>query len=521
MTPAPTTPPHTEPRHIDIDTQRVIERQQSHYGVIDIGSNSIRLVVYDDLSRAPFPRFNEKSMVALGAGLDANERFTDETIARALHAISRLSAIAKAMKVERIDVLATEATRRAKNGDVLMDAIRSKTGLETRLLSGEEEAFYSAHGVISGFFQPHGMMGDIGGGSLEVAEVIGDTLGDRMTSMPLGALPVTRKMEEGYGVAKKWIDGILAESLPPLLTNPIFFAVGGGWRALARIHIAMNNCPVSVVHGYELPAEELRTLARSIAKMSPEQVAALPDVPSRRIGTLPASALVMSRVLRKLAPDRVAFSTYGLREGWLYKQLDEQERYRDPLVEGAQAIGLPAARVAAFSAALGRWTEELFPGETPTEKRLRLAVCALTDIAWREHEKIRAIDSFQRLLQFPFIGLSHPERAFISVAILARYGGKVDDTVKSVTSELLTVSELRRAEILGRTLLLGHRFSASVPEILQQARIRIDADAVRLEILDDSSIPDSDAVQSRLKQLAKATGLDGAEIVKVNEQAVS
>lgn len=504
---------HSDPRIIEIETQRVLDKQQSHYGVIDIGSNSIRLVVYDDLSRAPFPRFNEKSMVALGAGLDADGRFSKRVMDAALHAILRLNAIAGAMKVHRIDVLATEATRRAKNGDELIAAIRDQTGLEPRILSGEEEAHYTAHGVISGFFQPNGMIGDIGGGSLEVAEVITDHVGDRMASMPLGALPVTEKMKDGYGNAKSWVDEVLQDNLPPLLGNPLFYAIGGGWRALARIHIAMNDMPIKVVHGYEIPTEELRALAKSIAKMSPDEVAALPDVPSRRVTTLPASALVMSRVLRKLAPERVIFSAYGLREGWLYSQLDTDEQYRDPLLEGAQAIGLPAARVPAFSEALGRWTDDLFPGETQSDRRLRLTICALTDMAWRDHAKVRATDSFQRLLQFPFIGLSHAERAFIAVAILARYGGKVDDAVHAVTAALLTPHDLRRAEILGRALLLGHRFSASVPKILHHSRLRIDADAVRLEILDKSGIPDSDAVQTRLRQLAKVTGVDGSEIL--------
>ena len=337
-----------------------------------------------------------------------------------------------------------------------------------------------------------------------------------MASMPLGALPVTEKLQEGYGAAKKWVDGILSECMPPMLTNPVFYAIGGGWRALARIHIAMHERPISVVHGYEIPAEELRSLARNIAKMTQEEVAALPDVPSRRITTLPASALVMSRVLRQLQPDVVAFSAYGVREGWLYQQLDEKERLRDPFLESAQAIGLPMARVPAFSEALGKWTDDLFPAETDCERRLRLAVCALTDIAWREHEKIRAKDSFMRLLQFPFIGLSHSERVFVSVALLARYGGKLDDDVKQVIGDLLSSTELRRAEILGRTLLLGHRFSASVPEILAHAKIRIDIDTVRLEILDAQSIPDSDAVQTRLRQLAKAAGLDNVEIVDVS-----
>jgi exopolyphosphatase/guanosine-5'-triphosphate,3'-diphosphate pyrophosphatase len=505
----------SEPRVIEIETRRVLERNQQHYGVVDIGSNSIRLVVYDDLSRAPFPRFNEKSFCALGAGIDDAGNLTDAAISRALHAVRRFNAIARAMDVRRVDVLATEATRRARNGGRLVDAIRDSTGLEVRVLTGTEEATFTAKGVISGFFQPKGLVGDIGGGSLEVAEVVGDRVGERMASMPLGALPVRSLMEKGPAAAKKRIDEILQENLPPLLTEPVLYAVGGGWRAFARVHIAMNDAPISVVHGYEVAAEDARALARAIAKMSPEEVAALPDVPSRRVDTLPAAALVLSRVLKALKPESVVFSAYGLREGWLYGQLDEEEQYRDPLLEGAQAFGLPAARVPAFSAALGRWTEDLFPGETQQERRLRLAVCALTDMSWRDHEKVRAAESFHRLLQFPFIGISHAERAFVAVAIMNRYGGRLDDAVRAITGRLLSPSALRRAEILGRALLLGHRFSASVPEILENGQLRIDADGVRLEILDAGSVPDSDAVNARLRQLAKATGVDEAQVVEV------
>ncbi|WP_424932220.1 hypothetical protein [Amaricoccus macauensis] len=506
--------PAGEPtRRIEIDTARILGRDQAHYGVIDIGSNSIRLVVYDSLSRAPFPRFNEKSFSALGAGLDASGNLTDEAIRRAIHAIRRLDAIAKAMDVPRIDVIATEATRRAKNGTKLVEAIREATGMETRVLTGEEEATYTSMGVISGFFRPVGLVGDIGGGSLEVAEVVDDKVGERMTSMPLGALPVKALMEEGYGTAKDAIDEILRENIPPLLTNPVFYAVGGGWRALARVHIAMNAAPISVVHGYEVEAEELRKLARKIAKMDRAEVADLPDVPSRRVDTLPAAALVMSRVLKALKPESVVFSSYGLREGWLYAQLDEEEQYRDPLLECAQAIGLPGARVPAFSAALAKWTDDLFPGETDSDRRLRLSVCALTDLSWRDHDKVRAEESFLRLLQFPFIGISHAERAFLAVAIMARYGGKAE-TVTDRLGGLLSQSQLRRAEILGRALVLGHRFSASVPEILLQSRLRVEAGSVRLEVLDAESVPDSEAVQTRLRQLAKAMGVSDSEVVE-------
>ena len=339
-------------------------RRPQHYGVIDIGSNSIRLVVYDDLSRSPFPRFNEKSLVALAASLDENGDFTTTAIDNVRHVMVRFASIIKAMDVTRVDVLATEATRKARNSADLVNVIRDETGLKVQVLSGEQEATYTALGVISGFFQPRGLVGDIGGGSLEVAEVIGDRVGNRKSSMPLGALPVKSLLEDGIQSAKRKIDAVLDENLPPLLTEPVFYAVGGGWRALARIHIASNDGAIKVTHGFELPAKDFLPFVKTVAKMDLADIAALPDVPSRRIETLGASALVLWRVLRKLKPDRLVFSAFGLREGWLYSQLDEAEQLRDPLLEGAQALGLAAERVAGFSEALGRWTDSLFPGES-------------------------------------------------------------------------------------------------------------------------------------------------------------
>lgn len=373
-------------RVIEIDTKRVLNRQQQHYAVIDIGSNSIRLLVYDDLSRAPFPRFNKKSLIALGSSLDIDGNFTIDAIESVRHVLVRFAAIAQAMDVSRVVVLATEATRKAGNRAELLQVIRKETGLEIRVLSGDEEAHFTAFGVISGFYQPKGIVGDIGGGSLEVAEIISDRVGERKSSMPPGALPVKEMLSDGIESAKKRIDAVLDENLPPLLTEPVFYAVGGGWRALARIYIATNNIPVKVVHGFDVPAKEFLSLAKSIAKMDSDKIATLPDVPTRRIGTLSASALVMWRILRKLKPDRLVFSAFGLREGWLYSQLDVQEQYRDPLLEGAVALGLPIARVPGFSEALGRWTDNLFPGESQNDRRLRLSICALTDIAWRDHQ---------------------------------------------------------------------------------------------------------------------------------------
>ncbi|UEM05921.1 Ppx/GppA family phosphatase [Skermanella rosea] len=498
--------------HQELDPDEVLAADHAHYAVIDIGSNSVRLVVYNDLGRAPLPRFNEKSLCGLGSGLDKTGELAAGPMACTVQAAHRFCAIAEAMGASRIDIIATEAVRRATNGENLIKAIRKRTGRELRLLSGSEEAHFATLGVISGFYRPKGLVGDMGGGSLEVAEALEDHVGERSVSLPLGALPVEAMLEDSAESAKRQIDEVMKGQLPPLLTKPVFYAVGGGWRALARAHMESVNAPLKVAHGYDVDANDLRSFAKLVWKMTPEKISALPGVPGRRAKTLPAAALVMDRLLKNLRPERVVFSALGLREGWLYSRLSPALRQRDPLIEGTQAFGLPIARVPAFAPALVRWTESLFPDETAGERRLRLAACALSDMAWADHADVKAHQCFARVVHFPFIGVTHTERVFIAATLHARYGGKPDDACLQPALSLLTPAVHRRAQILGRAMQLGHRFSGSVPGILDMARLRITADAVRLEVAEGSEdVPDSDAVQIRMKQLAKILGVPKTE----------
>jgi exopolyphosphatase/guanosine-5'-triphosphate,3'-diphosphate pyrophosphatase len=273
--------------------------------------------------------------------------------------------------------------------------------------------------------------------------------------------------------------------------------------------------PVEVVHGYAIEATEARSFAKRLWRMPAAALATLGGVPARQRATLPAAALVLDRVLKRLAPERVVFSALGVREGWLYAQLPVEERYLDPLVEGAQVFGIPQARVAGFGPALTRWTNDLFTAETPSLKRLRVAACALSDIAWRDHVDLRAGESFRRLLQFPFIGIDHAERVFLAATIHARYGGSPDDPRLWPASSLLTPSARCRAAILGRAMQLGDRISGGVPEILAGARLRIGSDSVRLEVGKAARVPDSEVVASRLQLLASAAGIERTEIVEV------
>lgn len=487
-----------------------------HYAVIDIGSNSVRLVVYDRLGRAPLPRFNEKSLCGLGEGLAERGGLAEEAIEKTLHALQRYTAVAEAMGVGRIDMIATEAVRRASNGSLLVRAIEEQTGLETRVLDGKEEARFAALGVVSGFHHPRGLVGDLGGGSLDLAEVVEKEVGDLRISLPVGALPMTLAMTADPVAAKRQIDDLLAAELGPLIAIPTFYAVGGGWRALARIHMAMTDAPVKISHSYTIDATEARAFAKTIRRLDRSAIAALPNVPTRRVKTLAAAALVMDRVLKRLKPERVIFSALGLREGWLYGQLSEADRQLDPLIEGARAFAVPRSRIPAFGAALIRWTDGLFPAETAEEQRIRMAAAALSDIAWSDHANVQARQSFERLLQFPFVGLDHAERVYLATVLHARYDGKPDDPNLQPAVSLLSPHQCHRAQILGRAFLLGHRFSGSVPEILDTAKIAIEQDRVCLKVSNTESVPDSDAVRSRLRGLAKAIGVRRSEIIKVD-----
>ncbi len=505
------------PRPLDLNPERAKRAVRPHYAIVDIGSNSVRLVVYDQLGRAPMPRFNEKSLCRLGEGLAQTGAIAPDGFRRTVEAVRRFRAIANAMGVTKIDATGTEAIRRATNGPQLAAAIAEEAGLKVRILDGAEEARLATLGVISGFFRPVGSVGDMGGGSLEVAEALDDHVGKRSVSLPLGALPVEAMLSDGLPEAKRGIDATLRTGLPRALGMPTFYAVGGGWRALAKAHIEAVQAPVKVVHGYTLSVPQARDFAKSVSRLSPAKLAATPGVPQRRARTLPGAALLLDRVLKHLGSERLVFSALGLREGLLYSQLSREEQYLDPLVEGAQLIGLPLARVPDFARELASWTASLASDEAPEATRLRVAVCALSDIAWRDAPDLRAEESFRRLLQLPFIGVTHAERVFIAAAVHARYSGRPDAPWLTPAITLLGTEESRRAQILGRAILLAYRFSGGVPGVLASARLRIEPDLVRLEVAAAARAPDSEVVADRLKMLANAVGVKRSEIVAIDE----
>ena len=348
--------------------------RQGRRAVVDIGSNSIRLVVFDRLARAPLLLFNEKVLCGLGRGLDETGRLNEAGVESAMVNLVRFVRLARAMGVTKLDMLATAAVRDAADGEAFVAALRRRCGVPVRIISGAEEAKFSALGVISGCMTADGMMGDLGGGSLELVGLDMGKLGAHAT-LPLGPLRVGEVAFGEREEARQLVDQHL-ETVPWLgdLRGRDFYAVGGAWRSLARIHMEQTGHPLHIIQQYRIERRQAEDLLRIMSRLGRRSLAAIAGLSRRRVDSLPFAALVLERLLRLARPANIVFSAFGLREGFLFSQLPAAQRRQEPLLAAAKEIARENGRFGALGPALEKWTAPLFAGESEAEARMRLAV---------------------------------------------------------------------------------------------------------------------------------------------------
>ena len=364
--------------------------------------------------------------------------------------------------------MATAAVRDAADGaDFAREAAR-RSGLEVRVLSGAEEAEAAAAGVFAGIPEARGVMGDLGGGSLELARLEEGRATER-ASLPLGPLSLRAAAEGSAKRARALVDDALA-GLPWLAeaaAGAELYAVGGAWRALARVDMARRGYPLRIVHRYRRSARDTIRLAALVAGQSRDSLARMGGAPRRRLDLLPLAALALERLLRAAAPRRVVFSALGLREGLVHARLPAEVRAEDPLLAACRDIADRAARLPGHGAELAAWTDGLFPGETADERRLRRAACLLGGAGWRLHPDHRAEHAAAEVLHAPTLYASHTERCFLARAVFARYTGRDSAGVlRAAERRLLTEAERARARVVGLAARLGETLSAGAPGIL-------------------------------------------------------
>ena len=469
--------------------------------LIDIGSNSVRLVVFDGRRRAPEVLFNEKVLCGLGRHIQSTGRLDPDGVKRALPNLGRFSSLVREMGVKRLSLLATAAVRDAADGPDFVRAVEQETGETVSLLSGRKEAALAGAGVLAAIPDADGIIGDLGGGSLELVEIRDGRIG-RGVTLPLGTL---RLIELGNGdpdravrKAKKMLAGV---DWLGSLAGRTFYPVGGTWRNLARLFMALERYPLNIIHGYELSARRMRGLSQQVIDHNPRVLKRLIPISSLRLQAIPFGAGLAQEILRLTGAEKAVFSTYGLREGYLYRKLNKAERQADPLIMAAREMGRREARFGDLGEVLMRWTDPLSPKESDDDRRLRQAVCWLSDIVWREHVEYRAEQAFERILQHPFIAIDHPGRLFIALSLYCRYGSDPIDIGNRDVLTLLSGKRHHQAVLLGEALKLAYRVSAATPGLLARTRLVRRGDGIDLELPRDGSLPDGRAVTKTLQRL--------------------
>ena len=478
--------------------------------IIDIGSNSVRLVVYRGLSRTPPAIFNEKVMAGLGRGLAANGKLSGQSMDSAVVALARFAMLVRDMDVVSLRVVATAAVREASNARAFIDRVRDTCGLEIETISGEAEARGAALGVIAGIPDADGVVGDLGGGSLELIRVAGGEAHERI-SLPIGSLRLDavrkRSPRALGGFIKKALDTVpwvAAGKGKP------FYTVGGSWRALAQLHMQLTDCPLRVVHEYCMDADVPSRLVRTLARIDPKSLKAVPNFSSSRAPSLPGAAMLLSATVKRLGSSHVVASAYGLREGLLYAQLSPEQQREDPLLAATRAEGRRQGRFPEHGDLLFAWMDGLFRGrgEPAGDARIRLATCLLSDVAWRAHPDFRAERGFDFALHGNWVAVTAPERAMIAAALYACFGGDFGSRDVKVMHQLGDPAALARARTWGMALRLGQRLTGGTAAPLTASRLAREGGALVLTLDPAHAALYGEAVARRLKALAQALGLE-------------
>jgi exopolyphosphatase/guanosine-5'-triphosphate,3'-diphosphate pyrophosphatase len=483
----------------------------SPVAIVDIGSNSVRLLVYDGLRRSPTPLFNEKLICGLGRGVALTGRLDEAAVQRVLRELRRFRVLCRQIGIGKMFAIATAAVREAENGKAFVAEARIALESKVTILSGSREAELTALGVLAAIPDANGVVGDLGGGSLELVDVSGGAIGQNAT-LPLGPLQLIDKSGGDMRKARAIVDEVLTgHPVVSAMGDRDFYAVGGAWRNLARLHIAQTHYPLSVLHHYEMQHHAAVSIASLISGLSPETLRDIRIISKDRAATMPYGAMVLERLLSIGEPRSVVVSAFGVREGLLYSKLSKKARARNPLLSACRDFAQLRARSPRHARELCAWTDQLFVegglDETPRQKTLRHGACMLADIGWRSHPDYRGDRSLTIISQAAFVGVSHPERLFMALTVFYRYEGIWSERAPSVLTNLVPEDLEVRARIIAAALRIAYLLSGAMPDLLPSIKLLCNGKR-KLTLVLPASHRDlmGERVEKRINELASLTG---------------
>jgi exopolyphosphatase/guanosine-5'-triphosphate,3'-diphosphate pyrophosphatase len=480
-------------------------RALDRVGVVDVGSNSVRLVVFDGAARSPAYFYNEKIMAGLGQGLAETGRLSPDGKRRALAALQRFAILAKGMKLPPLTCVATAAVREATDGPEFRKLVESETGLRLWVIDGQEEARLSAQGVLLGWPEAEGIVCDIGGNSMELAEVSGGAVGRRVSSA-LGPFRLQQVAGGKKGLARHIRDTVEALADEIGRGHERFYLVGGSWRAFARLDMERRAYPLTVLHEYRMGPQSVLQTANWIAEADIATLRAKTGMSAARMDLVPIAAQVLRQIVLTFHPKEIDVSSYGIREGLLYEQMPKRLRLRDPLIEACRHAERTMARMPGFGKKLFQFILPIFRDLPENRLRIVKAACLLHDTTWRAHPDYRAEACFDNATRANLGGLSHPERVYLGLALLHRYKNSRAGSRMAPLFALLDDHQLREAEVLGKAMRFGAMFAVRSPEDAGEIIWRQKKKVLDLRLNPETRALFGEVAEARFASLAEALG---------------
>lgn len=482
-----------------------MKRKALRSAVIDIGSNSVRLVVYAGHRRIPSIIFNEKVMAGLGSELSTTGNIGAENFQIAMQALRRFKILCEEFQVDNINVIATAAVRDAHNGPDFV-AAAGAIGLDIEIIDGQQEAEYSAHGVMSAFPKQDGIMADLGGGSLEIAQIENSQIVQKI-SIPMGVLRIRSLFDQGYDhLNAQFTEFITKLGWRDVNTVKALFLVGGSWRALAHIDMADMNYPLRVVDQYRIDLDRALNMNIMLNLHDDEYLNGSLNISSSRIKTLPQAAGLMRSVCEYFQPENVHISAFGLREGILFSQLNAVEKRLDPLLVATHEFALTQRRFHGQSSDLDAWIAPIFEDDNEAMARIRQAFCNLGDVAWRANPAFRAEWALEIGLHGSWTAISGAERDILGQALYSSFGGGPIHYPGG--GKLADKEDMNRAIAWGLAVRLAQRLSGGRSGTLSHSHISKDSETLLLYIDPQYHDISGEAVEKRLRHLSSFLNYD-------------
>lgn len=462
-------------------------------GVIDIGSNSIRMVIYRRYGRYPLPLFNERVTVKLGEGLDQNEMLSPDKIALALSALRRFSHIMNAMSLERTIVVATAAVRRAKNAAVFTTPAEEIIGVPITVLSAQDEARLVTLGLTANMPHVSGLVADLGGGSLELV-LVKEGQVQKSTSLNMGHLSTRTESEIATLLcAVDWLGDAAGATL---------YGIGGSFRALGSAYVKRSNYPLFLLHRLELNVPTVLDILTSLQGDEPD----LQGIPAGRRDSIGMAADIMAALIRRSGVSQLAISGTSIRDGLVANMDTGFSPKKDPLLSACKEIANHSQRFDGLNDVLIDCLSPIASLlDIPDPQRLLKAACLLSDISWNEPSELRGAVATDRILALPLFSLSHKERAWLAKVVYHRYiGVKENKPTLPVFNRLLTPAESKGALALGVGLRFALIYCAGIPEYLSAIQFKVTDETIYYDVAAHGLPLFDEHSERRLRVFAKA-----------------